>query len=172
LRADKPAHPESTGKEVTLFNRVTMVALVVAALLVLAVPALGFNGYRGDYTATPACRTCHSGTAGISNVYPQRHGTKHAIDEEADSAALSLPSGSVCAGCHTSNYAPGKVTPVPTATSSTGVVSWVASASATTAAQTMGEVAKKGAWFGRGFMPGDGGLDLEAFGVYVKVRVK
>ena len=30
-----------------MFKRVTIVALVVAAFLVLAVPALAFNGYRG-----------------------------------------------------------------------------------------------------------------------------
>ena len=99
-----------------MFKRVTIVALVVAAFLVLAVPALAFNGMRGDYTTTEACQTCHSGIAGIPVVYPQWSLTKHAIDEEADSAAKSLPTGSVCAGCHTANYSPAKVIPTPTAT--------------------------------------------------------
>ena len=105
-----------------MFKRVTIVALVVAAFLVLAVPALAFNGMRGDYTTTNACQTCHSGTAGIPNVYPRWSGTKHAIDAEADSAAKSLPTGSVCAGCHTANYSPAKVTPVPTATTTSYAV--------------------------------------------------
>ena len=35
-----------------MFKRVTIVALVVAAFLVLAVPALAFNGYREDYTTS------------------------------------------------------------------------------------------------------------------------
>ncbi len=50
-------------------------------------------------------------------------------DSEGPSAAQSLPYGSVCAGCHTSNYDPRKVTPVPTATSTKGAVSWAASPS-------------------------------------------
>ena len=55
MRADRPTHPKSINKEVTMFKRVTIVALVVAAFLVLAVPALAFNGMRGDYTTTEAC---------------------------------------------------------------------------------------------------------------------
>jgi plastocyanin len=126
-----------------MFKRVTIVALVVAAfVLVMAVPALAFNGMRGDYTTTKACQACHAGVAGIPTIYPRWAGTKHAIDEEADSAALTLPYGSVCAGCHTSNYAPSKVTPVPTATSGTGSVSWGASPStADQAMQTTGDAA-------------------------------
>jgi nitrate reductase cytochrome c-type subunit len=133
-----------------MFKRVTIVALVVAAfLLMVAVPAMAFNGYRGDYTTTPACQTCHSGTAGIPNVFDRWAGTKHAQDSEGPSAAQSLPYGSVCAGCHTSNYAPGpdstgvtKVTPVPTATSTKGAVSWAASPStAAEAEQTTGNSA-------------------------------
>ena len=97
-----------------MFKRVTIVALVVAAfLLMVAVPAMAFNGYRGDYTTTRGLRDL-----------PQRH-RRHPDSSIHDwvgrrstrrtkkvrSAAKSLPYGSVCAGCHTSNYAPGKVTP-------------------------------------------------------------
>ncbi len=106
-----------------MFKRVTIVALVVAAFLVLAVPALAFNGYRGDYTTAGACQTCHSGIAGIPAVYDEWAETKHA-EAGADDQALRLPYGSVCQGCHTSNFDPAKVVPTPTATSSTGTVSW------------------------------------------------
>ena len=41
VRADRPDYPVHTSKEVTMFKRVTIVALVVAAfVLVMAVPAL------------------------------------------------------------------------------------------------------------------------------------
>ena len=42
--------------------------------------------------------------------------TKHAV-AGADDQALRLPYGSVCQGCHTSNFDPAKVVPTPTATS-------------------------------------------------------
>jgi nitrate/TMAO reductase-like tetraheme cytochrome c subunit len=98
-----------------MFKRVTIVALVVAAFLVLAVPALAFNGYRSDYTTSQACQTCHSGTANIPAVYNQWAGTKHAVAGE-DDQALRLPYGSVCQGCHTSNFSPAKVVPTPSGT--------------------------------------------------------
>jgi hypothetical protein len=47
--------------------------------------------------------------------------TKHS---EEGTQANRLPYGSVCAGCHTSNFDPSKVVPTPTATSTTGAVSW------------------------------------------------
>ena len=50
MRADKPVQSSKASKEVTMFKRVTIVALVVAAFLVLAVPAMAYNGYRDDYT--------------------------------------------------------------------------------------------------------------------------
>ena len=103
-----------------MFKRVTIVALVVAAfVLVLAVPALAFNGFRGDYTVTSACAGCHDepGFAGAPIIVPRWQGTKHAEDSEAASALKSLPYGSVCAGCHTANYDPAKVTPSPSGTS-------------------------------------------------------
>ncbi|HTX68555.1 MAG TPA: hypothetical protein VMH50_05355 [Thermoleophilia bacterium] len=137
MRADRSDHSSKANKGVTMFKRVTIVALVVAAfVLMLAVPALATNGYRADYTVSSACAGCHtSGTFGAPIVNPQWQGTKHGTDAEAASSALSLPYGSVCAGCHTANYDPTKVTPVPTATSSTGAVSWAASPSVTTLPQ-------------------------------------
>ena len=123
-----------------MFKRVTIVALVVAAFLVLAVPALAFNGYRGDYTTAGACQTCHSGIAGIPAVYDEWAETKHA-EAGADDQALRLPYGSVCQGCHTSNFDPAKVVPTPTATSSTGTVSWGADNGIPTQAQTVGNAA-------------------------------
>ena len=107
-----------------------IVTLIVAASLLLATPAPAFNGFRGDYTTTEACATCHSGTAGIPAVHAEWVETKHA-EAGADNQAQRLPYGSVCAGCHTANYDAGKVTPVPTATSTAGVVDWGASPSAT-----------------------------------------
>jgi len=111
-----------------MFKRVTIVALVVAAfLLMVAVPAMAFNGYRGDYTTTPACKECHNGRAGIPSVYPQWSESKHGTGEAYLDVYNRLPYGSVCQGCHTSNFAPSKLTPVPTATSTSGAVSWAAS---------------------------------------------
>jgi len=102
-----------------MFKRVTIVALVVAAfVLVMAVPALAFNGYRSDYTTSDYCSICHkAGQPGSApKVYDQWALTKHGEDTEAASALTSLPYGSVCAGCHTANYAPAKVTPSPSGT--------------------------------------------------------
>jgi Cytochrome c554 and c-prime len=124
-----------------MFKRVTIVALVVAAfVLMVAVPAMAFNGYRGDYTVTSACAGCHNDPnfLGAPIVVPQWQGTKHAVDAEGPSAAKSLPYGSVCAGCHTSNYAPSKVVPVPTATSTSGAVSWGPSETVVSAPQSTG----------------------------------
>ena len=117
VRADRPDHPIHTSKEVTMFKRVTIVALVVAAfVLLMAVPALAFNGYRGDYT-----------TQRLLRDLPQRQVSRHPRPRSIDrlggrpstartrrrlAALKSLPYGSVCAGCHTANYAPAKVTPI------------------------------------------------------------
>jgi hypothetical protein len=124
-----------------MFKRVTIVALVVAAfVLMVAVPAMAFNGYRGDYTTTGACEVCHNGIAGIPAVYGDWVQTKHAV-AGADGQALRLPYGSSCAGCHTSNYDPSKVIPTPTATATTGVVSWAAANGIPTESQTAGSAA-------------------------------
>ncbi len=101
-----------------MFKRVTIVALVVAAFLVLAVPALAFNGFRPDYTTTDACQTCHSGIAGIPAVYHEWAETKHAENEAYAEVKDRVPTGSVCQGCHTANFnpEPAKMTPTATAT--------------------------------------------------------
>jgi cytochrome c5 len=123
-----------------MFKRVTIVALVVAAfVLMMAVPALAFNGYRGDYTVSSACRSCHdNGSFGAPKVGANWAKTAHGVDAEASSAALSLPYGSVCAGCHTANYAPAKATPLAVSTSTASAVAWVADPSTTTAPQGLG----------------------------------
>ncbi len=94
-----------------MFKRVTIVALVVAAfVLMLAVPALAFNGFRADYTMTQACASCHTtGSFGAPIVYKDFTTTKHFINEEGPNALEELPRGSVCAGCHSGNYSPAKV---------------------------------------------------------------
>ena len=56
-------------------------------------------------------------------------------------SGLRLPYGSVCQGCHTSNFDPAKVVPTPTATSSTGAVSWGAANGIPTEAQAAGSAA-------------------------------
>ena len=109
-----------------MVRRFSIVAIVVAAFFVLAVPAFAFNGYRSDYTTSDYCSICHKvGQAGgAPKVYDAWSQTAHGTDAEAVSAAKSLPYGSVCAGCHTANFAPSKVVPTPTATSTSLSVSW------------------------------------------------
>jgi len=129
-----------------MFKRVTIVALVVAAFLVLAVPALAWNGLREDYTTTPACQTCHSGTAGISNVYDRWSETGHA---NAGGRANRLPYGSSCGGCHSSNFDPSKIVPTPTATNATsGAVSWTGGNATPIAPQSMGDAATSESFVG------------------------
>jgi len=150
-----------------MFKRVTIVALLVAAFLVLAVPALAFNGYRADYTTSDACAICHSGIAGIPATYGDWAETGHARAGHEDQA-LRLPYGSVCQGCHTANFAPAKVVPTPTATSAAGVVSWGAGNGYATQAQALGNAAASENFVGcsschYGANVGGGGLDR--FGV-------
>ncbi|HEY5473569.1 MAG TPA: hypothetical protein VIK32_10310, partial [Candidatus Limnocylindrales bacterium] len=122
MKADK--HSSShTYKEVTMAKRVLLVAIIVAAILVVAAPAMAFNGARADYTVTPFCAVCHTDGKVGPAIYDKWSKTAHAVSG-VDGQATRLPYGS-CAGCHTSNYAPSKVTPVPTATASpSGTVSW------------------------------------------------
>jgi hypothetical protein len=124
VKADK--HSSSpTYKEVTMAKRVLLVAIIVAAILVVAAPALAFNGYREDFTPTAICAGCHD-VGGIGPVvYNQWAETKHAV-ANADGQSKRLPYGSSCAGCHTSNYDPSKVIPVATATDAAGAVTWEA----------------------------------------------
>jgi hypothetical protein len=128
-----------------MFKRVTIVALVVAAFLVLAVPALAWNGLREDYTTTAACQTCHSGTANISNVYHRWSETGHA---NAGGRANRLPYGSSCGGCHSSNFDPSKIVPTPTATSSAGAVSWTGGNATPIAPQAEGNAATSESFVG------------------------
>jgi hypothetical protein len=122
-------------------KRLFIVIAVAVALLALAAPAMAFNGYRADYTTSNACQPCHNGQfAGIPAVYDEWAETKHA-EAGADDQALRLPYGSVCQGCHTANFDPAKVVPTPTATSSTGAVSWGAANGIPTEAQTVGNAA-------------------------------
>jgi hypothetical protein len=140
MRADRPTY-FLTSKEVPMTKRLLVVAGVALALLVLAAPAMAFNGLRPDYTTSNACQPCHSGQfAGVPAVYSEWVETKHA-EAGAGDQALRLPYGSVCQGCHTSNFDPAKVVPTPTATSGTGVVSWGAGNAIPTQPQTMGDAA-------------------------------
>ena len=66
VRADRPDHSITATKEVTMFKRVTIVALVVAAFLVLAVPALAFNGMRGRlHRQQRTAPVCHRPVSGL-----------------------------------------------------------------------------------------------------------
>ena len=100
-----------------MVKRILLVAIVVAAILVVAAPAMAFNGYRGDYTTTNYCQICHSGGAagGPFAVYDTWAKTQHAV-AGSHGQGKRLPYGSSCAGCHVANYAPGKVIPTPVAT--------------------------------------------------------
>lgn len=107
-----------------MVKRFILLAVVLAAILVVAAPALAFNGQRQDYTPSDTCKGCHTDMASIPQVYNQWAETKHA-EANKDGQSTRLPYGSVCAGCHTGNYAPGKVVPTATATSAAGAVTWV-----------------------------------------------
>ncbi len=97
-------------------KRLLIVVAVAVALLVLAAPAMAFNGMRGDYTTADGLPDLPLGTAGIPSVYHEWAETKHAENEAYTEVAESRPDGSVCQGCHTSNFDPAKMTPTPTAT--------------------------------------------------------
>ncbi len=115
---------------------------VAVALLVLAAPAMAFNGYRQTYTTSDYCSICHApGQPGSApKVYNQWLETKHA-EAGADGQALRLPYGSSCAGCHTSNFNPSAVIPTPTATAANGNVSWAAANGIPTEPQASGSAA-------------------------------
>jgi len=136
-----------------MVRRFSIVAIVVAAFFVLAVPAFAFNGYRSDYTTSDYCSICHKvGQAGgAPKVYDAWSQTAHGTDAEAVSAAKSLPYGSVCAGCHTANFAPVKVSlipgaPIPSPTATT--VSWSAANGTATEPQLTGTAASSESFVG------------------------
>ena len=130
-----------------MVRRIAVSAIVLAAFLILAVPAFAFNGYRGDYTTSAACAVCHQSgqPANAPKVYNDWAGTKHGTDAEGVSAGQSIPNGSVCGGCHTANYAPSKVVPVAgtpvvaTASPFATSVPWTASIATPFPAQATGE---------------------------------
>jgi hypothetical protein len=110
-------------KEVTMTKRLVLVALVVAAALVLAAPALAFDGYRENYTpaygGVGTCQSCHSSW----DVFTDYQGTAHSMvgsveqdpvtGEVIGGAANAEPiaEGPDCAGCHSGNYSPAKHVP-------------------------------------------------------------
>lgn len=112
-----------TLKEVTMTKRLLVVAIVLAAILIFAAPALAFNGLRADYTSSATCASCHTTGPGPA-VYNDWASTNHGTDAEAVPASKMLPYGNVCQGCHTANFDPSKAVPTPVATSSTGAVTW------------------------------------------------
>jgi len=132
-----------------MFKRVTIVALVVAAfVLVMAVPAMAFNGYRADYTVTSACAGCHGETPflGAPVIVPEWAETGHGENEAYEEVKDRAVNGSVCQGCHTSNFDPAKALPTPTATTTAVApapaatnVAWGVDQSQVGTPQSMGE---------------------------------
>lgn len=104
-------------------KRVLLVAIILAALLVMAAPAMAFNGMRADYTPSSTCAICHTSGPG-DPIYTEWSQTKHGTPATG-SRANGWPTGSTCTGCHSSNLDPTKAVPTPGATSTTGAVSWV-----------------------------------------------
>ncbi len=122
-------------------RRLLVVMAVAAALLILAAPVMAFNGLRSDYTTSDACQPCHNGQlSGVPAIYGEWVETKHA-EAGAGNQALRLPYGSVCQGCHTSNFDPAKAIPTPTATSSTGAATYGVANGIPTEPQTVGHAA-------------------------------
>jgi len=122
-----------------MVKRIAVLAIVLAALLIVAVPAFAANGARADYTTSDACATCHQTVGGVPasapKVYNDWAATAHGTDAEGHTVmgtSQGLPYGSVCAGCHTANFDPTKV--VPVLVSGT----YVPSVSLTTAPQGLG----------------------------------
>jgi len=122
-------------------KRVLLVAIIVVAVLVVAAPAMAFNGFRADYDVSTACAVCHAdGAGGAPAVYDLWSETGHA-KAGSEGQANRMPYGSSCAGCHTANYNPSKVVPTPTATATTGAVSWGAVNGTATEPQATGTAA-------------------------------
>ncbi|HEY5472052.1 MAG TPA: hypothetical protein VIK32_02560, partial [Candidatus Limnocylindrales bacterium] len=122
-----------------MVKRIAALAIVLAAFLIVAVPAFAANGARADYTTSDACATCHQTVGGVPasapKVYNDWAATAHGTDAEGHvvmGTSNGLPYGSVCGGCHTANFDPTKV--VPILVSGT----YVPSVSTTTAPQASG----------------------------------
>jgi len=86
-----------------MVKRLLLVAIVVAAILVVAAPALAFSGYRADWTTAAQCQVCH----------PDKHAewmtTAHS---SAEANHEPITDGARCAGCHSGNYDPQKAVPI------------------------------------------------------------
>ena len=98
-----------------MVRRLVLVVVVLAAVLVVAAPALAFNGARELYTPSSKCKDCHTDIAAIPQVYNEWAETKHA-ESGADGRAARWPVGNTCAGCHTGNFDPTKAVPLASAT--------------------------------------------------------
>jgi hypothetical protein len=124
-------------------KRLFIVALVMAAALVLAAPALAFDGYREGYILSngdnpTSCESCHRDGPDKFGVWNEWVTTSHAMVGQASvvenppgtwelsgtANAEPIADGPGCAGCHSGNYAPAKH--VPDAT--TGFYPWTNSA--------------------------------------------
>ena len=84
-------------------KRLLLVAIIVAAILVVAAPALAFNGFRADYTTAAQCAGCHPDKHAEWST--TAHGTA-AIQIEP------ISDGAGCAGCHSGNFDPQKAVPI------------------------------------------------------------
>ena len=119
MRADRPDHFISKAtKEVTMFKRVTIVTLVVAAFLVLAVPALAFQRHARrlhDSGRVSDLPFGHRGHPQRVSDWPRRSITR---DAEADSAAAVSSVRLQLRRLPYVELRSDRVTPVPTATSS------------------------------------------------------
>ena len=113
-------------------KRLTLFVLIVAAFLVLAAPALAFDGWRADYTTSEMCGTCHAGSAEFDGWAASAHAMvgEATVTEDPENPgewilagtanAEPIADGPGCAGCHSGNYNP--AAHVPDAV--TGVYPW------------------------------------------------
>lgn len=89
-----------------MFKRVGLVATVVAAFFVLAVPAMAFNGFRDTFVLTGQCQGCHFEGGFAPPIYDEWVETAH-----ANTHPDAVVRGAGCAGCHVGNYDPEKHVP-------------------------------------------------------------
>ena len=90
------------SREMTMAVRVLLLAMIAAAALAMAAPALAFNGLRSDYTTAAECQVCHA------EKHAQWSTTSHSSIE---GNLVPIHDGPRCAGCHTGNYEPRKAVP-------------------------------------------------------------
>lgn len=90
-----------------MVKRLCVAVLTVAAVLLVAAPAMAFNGFRSTYVLTDYCSTCHfDGGVAKTAIYDDWVHTGHA---RAQTNPISRGPG--CASCHVSNYDPAKHVP-------------------------------------------------------------